>query len=72
VRFVNVSELTALGVGDPTTATDSPFLDRYFTPDRGVVSISTVSTDNQKLLFDIPVRIVVNGWRRGGFDDDTA
>lgn len=69
VRFVNVSELTALGVGDPTTATNSAFLDRYFTPDRGVVfNFHGYPQTIKKLLFDYTGahRVQVNGYVENG------
>lgn len=69
IRFVNVSELTALGVGDPTTATNSEFLDQFFTKDKGVVyNFHGYPQTIKKLLFDYSGshRIKINGYEENG------
>lgn len=69
VRFVNVSELTALGVGDPTTATSSTYLDKFFTKNKGVVfNFHGYPHTIKKLLFDYTGahRISVNGYIEEG------
>ena len=69
IRFVNVSELTALGVGDPTTATNSKFLDKFFTKDKGVIfNFHGYPHTIKKLLFDYTGshRIKVNGYEEEG------
>ncbi len=69
IRFVNVSELTALGVGDETVKSDSKFLDKFFTPDKGVVfNFHGYPHTIKKLLFDYhgAPRIKVNGYLEEG------
>lgn len=69
IRFVNVSELTALGVGDPTTATNSKFLDKFFTSDKNVIfNFHGYPHTIKKLLFDYTgsQRVKVNGYEEEG------
>ncbi len=69
VRFVNVSELTALGVGDDTVKSNSDLLDKYFTADKGVVyNFHGYPHTIKKLLFDYrgSHRIKVNGYMEEG------
>ncbi|MFA6458152.1 MAG: phosphoketolase family protein [Patescibacteria group bacterium] len=69
LRFVNVSELTALGVGDPTTATNSKFLDRFFTTDKNVIfNFHGYPHTIKKLLFDYSGshRVKINGYEEEG------
>ncbi|MFH0776564.1 MAG: phosphoketolase family protein [Patescibacteria group bacterium] len=69
MRFVNVSELTALGVGDPTTATNSKFLDKFFTTDKHVIfNFHGYPATIKKLLFDYTGshRVKINGYEEEG------
>ncbi len=69
IRFVNVSELTALGVGDETVSSDSKFLDKFFTQDKGVVfNFHGYPQTIKKLLFDYDGcrRVKVNGYLEEG------
>ncbi|MCF7845763.1 MAG: phosphoketolase family protein [Candidatus Peribacteraceae bacterium] len=69
IRFVNISELTALGVGDPTTATNSKFLNKFFTTDKNVIfNFHGYPATIKKLLFDYTgsQRIQVNGYEEEG------
>ena len=69
LRFVNVSELTALGVGDETVASNSTFLDQFFTQHKGVVyNFHGYPHTIKKLLFDYSgcQRIKVNGYLEEG------
>ena len=69
VRFVNVSELTALGVGDESVQSDDTLLDSYFTTNRGVVfNFHGYPQTIKKLLFDYSgaSRIKVNGYIEEG------
>jgi len=68
-RFVNVSELSVLGVGDPTIASDDDLLDAYFTPDKGVVyNFHGYPHTIKKLLFDYrgARRFSVHGYQENG------
>ena len=69
IRFVSVSELTTLGVGDDTVKTDSKLLDKFFTQDKGVVyNFHGYPHTIKKLLFDYSgaSRIKVNGYLEEG------
>ncbi len=69
IRFVNISELTTLGVGDHTVASDSDFLDKFFTKHKGVVfNFHGYPHTIKKLLFDYSGcrRIKVNGYIEEG------
>lgn len=69
LRFVNVSELTALGVGDVTVASSSKILDKYFTKDKSVIyNFHGYPHTIKKLLFDYSGanRIIVNGYLEEG------
>ena len=69
VRFVNVSELTSLGVGDETVKSNSELLDEYLTKDKGVVfNFHGYPHTIKKLLFDYSGahRIKVKGYREEG------
>ncbi|MFH0834221.1 MAG: phosphoketolase family protein [Patescibacteria group bacterium] len=69
MRFVNVSELTSLGVGDPTTATNSKFLDKFFTTDKHVIfNFHGYPATIKKLLFDYTGshRVKINGYEEEG------
>lgn len=69
IRFVNISELTALGVGDQTTATNSTYLDKFFTPDKSIVfNFHGYPHTIKKLLFDYTgsQRVKVNGYIEEG------
>ncbi len=69
IRFVNVSELTALGVGDDTVASADEFLDKYFTVDKSVIyNFHGYPHTIKKLLFDYSgaSRIKVNGYLEEG------
>ncbi len=53
VRMVNVSELSVLGVGDPTIASDDSTLDTYFTQDKPVIfNFHGYPSTIKKLIFD--------------------
>ncbi len=69
VRVVYVSELTALGVGDPTVRSSNEILDQYFTSDKGVVyGFHGYPQTIKKLLFDYSGsnRIEVHGYHESG------
>lgn len=69
IRFVSVSELTALGVGDPTVSANNKKLDEYFTEDKGVVfNFHGYPQTIKKLLFDYSGshRIKINGYQENG------
>ncbi len=69
VRVVYVSELTALGVGDPTVPATNEFLDSFFTKDKGVVfGFHGYAHTIKKLLFDYSGshRIEVRGYHESG------
>ena len=69
VRFINVSELSVLGVGDPTIASDDDLLDEYFTHDKGVVyNFHGYPHSIKKLLFDYrgSRRFSVHGYKENG------
>ena len=69
IRFVNVSELTALGVGDSTVKSSNEILDQYFTHNKGVVfNFHGYPQTIKKLLFDYSGvhRIKVNGYLEEG------
>ena len=69
LRCVNVSELTALSVGDPTTPISSSSLDEYFTPNKGVVyTFHGYPQTIKKLLYDYTGnhRIKINGYEEHG------
>ncbi|MBN2087866.1 phosphoketolase family protein [Candidatus Peregrinibacteria bacterium] len=69
LRFVCVSELTALGVGDETVKSSSPMLDEYFTKDKRVIyNFHGYPQTIKKLLFDYTGcnRIKVNGYLEEG------
>lgn len=69
IRFVNISELTTLGVGDETVGADSEFLDKFFTHDKGVVyNFHGYPHTVKKLLFDYSgaQRVKVNGYLEEG------
>jgi xylulose-5-phosphate/fructose-6-phosphate phosphoketolase len=69
VRFVNVSELTSLGVGDETVKAGSGELDKYFTKDKRVIyNFHGYPQTIKKLLFDYPGngRIKVFGYLEEG------
>lgn len=68
-RFVNVSELSVLGVGDPTIASDDDLLDTFFTQDKGVVyNFHGYPHTIKKLLFDYrgSRRFSVHGYQEEG------
>jgi xylulose-5-phosphate/fructose-6-phosphate phosphoketolase len=68
-RFVAVSELTALGVGDETVASSNEILDKHFTMDKGVIyNFHGYPHTIKKLLFDYSGahRIRVNGYLEEG------
>ncbi len=68
-RFVNVSELSVLGVGDPTIASDDDLLDTYFTKDKGVIyNFHGYPHTIKKLLFDYhgSRRFSIHGYRENG------
>ncbi len=69
VRFVNISELSVLGVGDPTIASDDDLLDTYFTKDKGVIyNFHGYPHSIKKLLFDYrgASRFSVHGYQENG------
>ncbi|NJP03935.1 hypothetical protein HC823_01555 [Candidatus Gracilibacteria bacterium] len=69
IRFVNVSELTALGVGDETVGSSDELLDKHFTKDKGVIyNFHGYPQTIKKLLFDYSGsnRIKVNGYLEEG------
>jgi len=69
VRFVAISELTALGVGDETVASSNEILDEHFTMDKGVIyNFHGYPHTVKKLLFDYSGahRIRVNGYVEEG------
>lgn len=69
IRFVNVSELTALGVGDPTVAANHDSLDAHFTADRPVIfNFHGYPATIKKLLFDYAGagRVTVHGYLEEG------
>ncbi|MBT4936825.1 phosphoketolase family protein, partial [Candidatus Peregrinibacteria bacterium] len=69
IRFVNVSELTALGVGDATSTQSSHNLDSYFTSDKPVIyNFHGYPQTIKKLLFDYTgaQRITVHGYEEEG------
>ena len=69
VRFVNVSELSVLGVGDPTVSSDDDLLDTYFTHDKGVVyNFHGYPHTIKKLIFDYrgAKRFSVHGYLEEG------
>ncbi len=68
-RFVSVSELTALGVGDETVRSSNNLLDEHFTMDKGVIyNFHGYPHTIKKLLFDYSGahRIQVNGYLEEG------
>ena len=69
IRFVSISELTALGVGDNTVRSDSKTLDKYFTKNKSVIyNFHGYPQTIKKLLFDYTGcrRIKVNGYLEEG------
>lgn len=69
IRFVCVSELTALGVGDTNNPHDSKFLDQFFTKDKPVIfNFHGYPQTIKKLLFDYTGanRITVHGYEEQG------
>ena len=69
VRFVNISELTSLGVGDDTVVASDQMLDKYFTKDKGVVfNFHGYPHTIKKLLFDYrgADRFRINGYIERG------
>ena len=68
-RFVSISELTALGVGDETVSSDSDILNEFFTMDKGVIyNFHGYPHTIKKLLFDYEGshRIQINGYLEEG------
>ncbi len=68
-RFVCVSELSVLGVGDPTIASNDELLDTFFTQDKGVVyNFHGYPHTIKKLLFDYhgSHRFHIHGYRENG------
>ena len=69
IRFVNVSELTALSIGDKTIKSDTKFLDKYFTKNKGVIfNFHGYPQTIKKLLFDYSGsnRFKINGYIEEG------
>ncbi len=69
LRFVCISELTSLGVGDETVKSSSPMLDKHFTKNRPVIyNFHGYPQTIKKLLFDYTGcnRIKVNGYMEEG------
>ncbi|HPO05645.1 MAG TPA: phosphoketolase family protein, partial [Candidatus Gracilibacteria bacterium] len=69
LRYVNVSELSALGIGDATTVTNAEFLNKYFTQDKPVVyNYHGYPQTIKKLLFDYHgnERFHIHGYEENG------
>lgn len=70
VRYVNVSELTSLGVADPRSHTTQGDFDMYFTPDKPVIfNYHGYTGDIKHLLFDSTrdtSRFRVHGYEESG------
>ena len=69
IRYVNVSELTALGVGDHTTDSSSSWLDTFFTADQPVLfNFHGYPATIKKLLYNYTGshRIQISGYREEG------
>lgn len=69
IRFVCVSELSALGVGDPTVLHNSEFLDQYFTADKPVIfNFHGYAHTIKKMLFDYTGshRVNIRGYHEEG------
>jgi len=71
VRYVNVSEMTALGVADPRSNTTGADFNRYFTEDKHVIfNYHGYPGDVKQLLFDscssAPKRFHVHGYQEQG------
>lgn len=53
IRYVNISELTAIGVGDPRSQTNQEAFDMYFTKDKPVIfNYHGYPADVKHLIFD--------------------
>ncbi len=69
IRFVNVSELTSLWIGDKDTALNEKYLDQFLTKDKWVVfNFHGYPNTIKKLLFDYSGanRVKVNGYIENG------
>ncbi|MFN7160050.1 MAG: phosphoketolase family protein [Candidatus Gracilibacteria bacterium] len=69
-RYVNVSEMTALGVSDPRSLTTNKEFNSYFTPDKHVIfNYHGYTADVKHLIFDTkeaPSRFHIHGYMEEG------
>lgn len=69
-RYVNVSEITAIGVSDPRSLTSQKEFEEYFTPDKPVIfNYHGYTADIKHLIFDTkeaPERFFIHGYMEEG------